>query len=142
MRLARPVLDDGDECNVTITNVAGNSQAKDLVSRFCKNTHCILVCYSIISEGSFRDIDEWVDGIKELPGGSDIPIVLIGTKSDLAEDSRAVSDRKGNCAKRAIGKSCFQFTEITTFTDDMTHMKSLLEEVIVPAAKNFAKQGR
>ena len=50
--------------------------------------------------------------------GKNLPIVLLALKSDLAEEQREISENEGINKQKELGKNCFLFREISTFTND------------------------
>ena len=121
--------------------MAGNYNAKQLAKLFTKDADCILACYSLTSEMSYDELDEWLEEIAQ-SGGANIPIVLVATKEDLASNERAVSMNKGLMKKRELGERCVHFCEVTTWTSDMTKITELLENIIVPNAKRYVKANK
>ena len=140
-QLDEPVECDGDKCFVTFTDMAGNYNAKQLAKLFTKDADCILACYSLTSEMSFDELDEWLEEIAQA-GGNQIPVVLVATKEDLAANERAVSKNRGMMKKRELQERCVHFCEVTTWTSDMNQITELLEHIIVPNAKKYVKANR
>ena len=49
-----------------------------------KRSSVIVICFAVSSHNSFKDLeDTWLEGLKFDEQSRQIPIVLIGTKSDL-----------------------------------------------------------
>ena len=63
--------------------MAGNKHALNYATELADDMQCILLCYSIISENSFKIAKDWFDAIKDEQTTAQVPIILIGTKSDL-----------------------------------------------------------
>ena len=64
---------------------------RDMVGRHCENTDCIILCYALSSRESFRNLDEWLQGINEDQIGRTLPIALVANKSDLETSQRLVT---------------------------------------------------
>ena len=80
--------------------MAGNFTARQLSKHYTPQADCILACYSLNSERSFEELDEWIQEIRQTQEGLNIPIMLLATKSDLAQNERAVTENRGQMYKR------------------------------------------
>ena len=68
---------------------------------------------------SFERLQGWYDEVIADNKGKDLPVVLLALKSDLAEEGRReISQNEGQTKQKTLGKSCFLFREISTFTSD------------------------
>ena len=76
---------------------------------YAKDADCILLCYSIASEQSFEEINNWLDAVEEEKTNHDIPVILLGTKQDLELSERQVQTDQGKRAKTRIGQRCKHF---------------------------------
>ena len=103
----------------------------------------IILCYSINSNESFKELDDWLEAIESEPVAASLPIALIATKSDL-EDSRVVSLSLGKEKKKEITKrgreitpehwannpreKCFKFAETSSF-EDVAGVKTVFDDI-------------
>jgi len=67
-----------------IWDTAGQERYRTIVNSFYRGAHGILLCFDTTDINSFLRVQHWVGEIQRLaPEG--IPIVLVGTKSDLVK---------------------------------------------------------
>jgi len=70
---------------------------------YMKNGQGFVLVYSITSQATFNDLVDIKDQIMRVKDiGSDIPLVLVGNKSDL-EDERVVGKHQGESLARSFG---------------------------------------
>ena len=85
-------LKNNEEIKVKISDTAGQERFKSIASNYMKKANGILLVYDITNQKSFMDIDKW---FSEINGEENIkPIVLIGNKSDMNEESKTRYDRR------------------------------------------------
>ena len=65
-----------------IWDTCGEEKYKSLIQGFYKNTSLALIVYAINEKMSFDSLKNWIQNIKE-HSSEDIPIFLVGNKSDL-----------------------------------------------------------
>ena len=68
--------------------MAGNMNMRNLVDQHCGDVDCILLCYSITSKESFRNLDEWLEVIDRDESRAKKPVAILGTKCDLDHDRK------------------------------------------------------
>ncbi|KAL6174448.1 Ras- protein rsr1 [Exserohilum turcicum] len=86
----RKVLDvDGRHVILEILDTAGTEQFTAMRELYMKTGQGFLLVFSITSESSFGELAELREQIRRIKEDSNVPMVLIGNKSDLEED-RAV----------------------------------------------------
>ena len=67
-------------------DMAGNFAMQDLVRDHCKDADCIILCYNLTSKRSYDTLPDWLEEIERDPVGMNLPVALVATKSDLAQD--------------------------------------------------------
>lgn len=73
---------DGKDYSLTLWDTAGQEDYERLRPLSYPNTDCFLLCYSIDSRTSFENVlSKWTPEIRHF--SPHVPIVLVGTKSDL-----------------------------------------------------------
>lgn len=82
---------DGKKVNIGLWDTAGQEDYDNIRSLSYPGTDCFIMCYSVNSQASFTNLrQKWYPDIhKDYP---DVPIVIVGTKSDIRLDSVAVSE--------------------------------------------------
>jgi small GTP-binding protein len=87
-------LADGSVVNAFIYDTGGQEKYKAINESYYKKANGVLLVYDITNRKSFDDIiNYYCDKIKELCE-KNIPIILLGNKTDL-EDKRQVSQEEG-----------------------------------------------
>jgi len=80
------VMVDGKPINLGLWDTAGQEDYDRLRPLSYPQTDVFLVCFSVISRASFENVKtKWVPEIQHHAPG--VPILLVGTKSDLRKDS-------------------------------------------------------
>jgi len=80
------VMVDGKPINLGLWDTAGQEDYDRLRPLSYPQTDVFLVCFSVISQSSFDNVkSKWVPEIQHHAPG--VPLLLVGTKSDLRKDS-------------------------------------------------------
>lgn len=95
------VLNNGEEIKVKLYDTAGQERFKSIAKTYLKKANGILLIYDITRETSFNNVINWVKDINE-GTHTDIPVVLIGNKSDL-EDERTIKKEDGEKLAKQFG---------------------------------------
>lgn len=82
-------LANNDHADLTIWDFGGQGRFRDILRDFIIGAHGALVLFDITRYDSFSNLREWVSLFRSSDEDYEIPILLLGTKSDLA-DVRAV----------------------------------------------------
>ena len=76
-----------------IWDTCGQEAYRSLIKSFYRNSSLAILVYSIEKEDSFKNLDNWMNDIKN-ESSPDIKVVLIGNKSDL-ESERKIAKEEG-----------------------------------------------
>jgi small GTP-binding protein len=85
---------DGEQCCLEILDTAGTESFSTSSRLHTKNGDGFLLVYSITSPNTLQDLIEIKDQIDQIKESSDFSIVLVGNKSDLA-NQREVTHKQG-----------------------------------------------
>lgn len=81
-----------DTYNMRIWDTAGTEKYDTLSKSFFKKADSIILCFDISNEESFLNLAHWRKQI-EANAPEDVPIVLVGTKSDLEAQRQIPSEK-------------------------------------------------
>jgi Ras-related C3 botulinum toxin substrate 1 len=130
------VMVDGKPVNLGLWDTAGQEDYDRLRPLSYPQTDVFLICFSIISPSSFDNVkSKWWPEIQH--HAPDVPIILVGTKSDMRADSsvqqqlaakglRMVSVEEAQQRAREIGAVCYK--ECSALTQD--GLKNVFDEAI------------
>ncbi|KAF7662449.1 hypothetical protein LDENG_00235670 [Lucifuga dentata] len=119
---------DNSQVALQMWDTAGQERYRSITKQFFRKVDGVVVMYDITAEQSFTAIRQWLTSVKE-GAGEDIPIMLLGNKTDK-ESQREV--QRGMGEKQA--KDCQMiFYECSAFsghnvTESMVHLSRLLKE--------------
>ncbi|CAG0885628.1 unnamed protein product, partial [Darwinula stevensoni] len=110
---------DGQQCMLEILDTAGTEQFTAMRDLYMKNGQGFVLVYSITAQSTFNDLQDLREQILRVKDTEDVPMILVGNKSDL-EDERVVGKDQGmnlarswNCAfLESSAKSKINVTEI------------------------------
>merc|ERR1712051_445376 len=84
------VMVDGKPINLGLWDTAGQEDYDRLRPLSYPQTDVFLVCFAVIAETSFNNVKQkWVPEITHHAPG--VPIILVGTKSDLRNDQETLN---------------------------------------------------
>lgn len=95
-----------------IWDTCGQEQYRSLISSFYKNSSLAILVYSITDRKSFEELSYWVKELK-LHSSPNIKLVLIGNKSDLANE-REVTKEEAEEFSFSISSDIFLETSAKT----------------------------
>eukprot|EP01016_Furgasonia_blochmanni_P056930 TRINITY_DN97_c0_g1_i3.p1 TRINITY_DN97_c0_g1~~TRINITY_DN97_c0_g1_i3.p1 ORF type:complete len:175 (-),score=23.16 TRINITY_DN97_c0_g1_i3:357-881(-) len=80
---------DGKRIKLQIWDTAGQERYRTLSASFFKGSSGAIVAYAIDNKKSFEEVERWLENLVE-KGPKDCSKLLVGTKSDLSDDRRAI----------------------------------------------------
>ena len=86
-------LDKDRKIKLIVYDTAGQERFKSLSANYIKKADGILIVYDVTNKQSFINVENWIKSAKE-DMNKNIPIYLIGNKSDL-EEERQISEENG-----------------------------------------------
>ncbi|KAB0347246.1 hypothetical protein FD754_012103, partial [Muntiacus muntjak] len=92
---ATVVRDPISKCSVRLQlwDTAGQERFRSLIPSYIRDSTVAVVVYDITNVNSFQQTTKWIDDVRT-ERGSDVIIMLVGNKTDLA-DKRQVSIEEG-----------------------------------------------
>jgi len=97
---------DGQQCMLEILDTAGTEQFTAMRDLYMKNGQGFVLVYSIVALGTFNDLQDMREQILRVKDTEDVPMVLVGNKSDL-NDSRVVTTQQGEEMAQRFGGCLF-----------------------------------
>uniref|UniRef100_A0A3P8QA87 EF-hand domain-containing protein n=1 Tax=Astatotilapia calliptera TaxID=8154 RepID=A0A3P8QA87_ASTCA len=81
----KTLIVDGEPVLLQLWDTAGQERFRSIAKSYFRRADGVLLLYDVTCEKSFLNIREWVDMIEDV-SHEDIPIMLVGNKSDLRQD--------------------------------------------------------
>ena len=78
-------LVNSDHADLTIWDFGGQGRFRDILRDFIIGAHGALLLFDITRYQSFSNLREWVTLLRSREEEYELPILLLGTKSDLAD---------------------------------------------------------
>ena len=85
---------DNAQCMLEILDTAGTEQFTAMRDLYMKNGQGFVLVFSIIAQSTFNDLPDLYEQILRVKDTDAVPMVLVGNKSDLAEQ-RVVTTQQG-----------------------------------------------
>ena len=112
--------------NYCLWDTAGQEKYLSMNKLFIKNSKIVLIVFSITSRESFEHIDFWNNYIKDSLVEGNYIVALVGNKSDLYEDDKALENEEMQNKAKSLG---FKF-KITSAKTDAKGFKKFLDEIL------------
>uniref|UniRef100_A0A8D3AZ55 RAB41, member RAS oncogene family n=1 Tax=Scophthalmus maximus TaxID=52904 RepID=A0A8D3AZ55_SCOMX len=75
-------------------DTAGQERFRSLIPSYIRDSTIAVVVYDITNLNSFQQTSKWIDDVRT-ERGSDVIIMLVGNKTDLADKSRQITTEGG-----------------------------------------------
>lgn len=95
---------DANQCMLEILDTAGTEQFTAMRDLYMKNGQGFVLVYSITAQSTFNDLMDLREQILRVKDTDDVPMVLVGNKSDL-EDERVVGKDQGHSLSKQFNCS-------------------------------------
>jgi len=79
---------------VQLWDTAGQEQYRSLTRSYYRKSHGAIIVYDVTRRESFTKLEEWITAVREESGNENTQLLLVGNKTDLAED-REVTTEEG-----------------------------------------------
>ncbi|XP_030646421.1 ras and EF-hand domain-containing protein homolog [Chanos chanos] len=119
---------DNSKVALQMWDTAGQERYRSITKQFFRKADGVVVMYDITAEQSFTAVRQWLASVQE-GAGEDIPIMLLGNKTDL-EGQREIQMSMG---EKLAKDSQLIFYECSAFsghnvTESMVHLARILKE--------------
>ena len=88
----------GKTIQVKITDTSGGERFRNIIKKYYKKSHGIILVYDITNKNSFESIKNWIISILN-EVNTNISIFLVGNKSDCEEKREITKEQGKNLAK-------------------------------------------
>eukprot|EP00012_Vannella_robusta_P009849 CAMPEP_0206193980 /NCGR_PEP_ID=MMETSP0166-20121206/6912_1 /ASSEMBLY_ACC=CAM_ASM_000260 /TAXON_ID=95228 /ORGANISM="Vannella robusta, Strain DIVA3 518/3/11/1/6" /LENGTH=187 /DNA_ID=CAMNT_0053610841 /DNA_START=47 /DNA_END=610 /DNA_ORIENTATION=+ len=102
----KPVEVDNNQYMLEILDTAGTEQFTAMRDLYMKNGQGFVLVYSIIAQSTFNDLPDLREQILRVKDCDNVPMVLVGNKSDLI-DQRVITNEQGESLARKFGGCTF-----------------------------------
>lgn len=112
-------------------DTAGQEKYRSLTRHFFRGAHGVVLVYDVTNSDSFASVESWINDIGaqtgEADGGVAPHVILVGNKTDLANE-RAVSSATGRACAEANG-FCFMETSAQSGRNVARAFQILMQDV-------------
>jgi small GTP-binding protein len=121
-----------------IWDVGGEERFKFLLPTYFLGADAAFLLYDITKSQTLDNISEWVNIVRQK--GGNIPIMLIGTNLDLAEEQRVISTKQGKLTAKKYNFSGFAEVSAKTGQNVNLAFKTLVEITLADAMRRRDKK--
>ena len=93
-------MEDGKELSLVLWDTSGQESYRLNSLKICKSVQGILICFDLAKYYPFGTIKLWLDEIKIYENNENIPILLVGNKSDKLSDREITKEEGIEFAKK------------------------------------------
>ena len=87
-----------------VWDTAGQERYRSLTSAYFRGTHGVFLCFAINDKSSFDNLQSWNSEVDNFCK-PDVVRMVVGTKSDLAESQRQVTEEEAESYAASISAS-------------------------------------
>ncbi|XP_030639565.1 ras and EF-hand domain-containing protein [Chanos chanos] len=128
---------DGEPTVLQLWDTAGQERFRSIARSYFRRADGVLLLYDVTCEGSFLSVRNWVDMIEDV-SQDDIPIMLVGNKSDLRQ--QALQDGV-TCVPTSYGEK-LAMTYSSLFCETSAKDGSNIIEAVLHLAREVTKHAR
>ncbi|XP_013769470.1 ras and EF-hand domain-containing protein [Pundamilia nyererei] len=126
----KTLIVDGEPVLLQLWDTAGQERFRSIAKSYFRRADGVLLLYDVTCEKSFLNIREWVDMIEDV-SHENIPIMLVGNKSDLRQDGIG-------CVPASYGEK-LAMTYNTLFCETSAKDGSNILEAVLHLARQVTK---
>lgn len=108
----------GNKICLSLFDVGAQKYFKRFRKAYYQGAQAAFIVYDITNRESFDNLDNWVEELNEFIGDKDLPVTIIGNKTDL-EDQRVISTEEGSNKASFLsqkGKSHISYIETSALS--------------------------
>ncbi|KAM9854296.1 EF-hand calcium-binding domain-containing protein 4B [Aulostomus maculatus] len=134
----KTIMVENSKVALQLWDTAGQERYRSITKQFFRKADGVVVMYDITAELSFTAVRQWLASVKE-GAGEDIPIMLLGNKTDketerqvqkeigerLAKDCQMAFYECSACSGHNVAKSMFQLARILKEQEDQEKEKTV-----------------
>ena len=136
-------LSTGKTVKLLLYDTAGQERFRKIASNYYNGTDCVFLVFDITNYETFKILSFWMDELSERlnQNQTDLEIILIGNKSDLAESRKVTRED----AEEVAEKMKMKYFEISAMKGDgLEELKNYclqrIENVIAQREKNMEEE--
>ena len=133
----------GHNVKMKIWDTAGQERFKSMSVGVIKMVDGLILVYSITNKETFKNLDTWMNSVKNIADLSSKPVIILGNKCDLNENRQVTYEEGENYAKN-LGYHFYETSAKTgenvkeAFEDIFEQLYKIYEEEI-EGSKEFKK---
>ena len=93
------VRKNNTDIKIYVWDTAGQEKFANLINVYFRDLDGAMVIYDITNRNSFENIEKWIDKIK-ICNKTSVPIIIVGTKTDIEKHRRCHKYEAENIAKK------------------------------------------
>ena len=113
----RQCVVDKEVALLDVLDTAGQDEYSAMREQYMRNGEGFLIVYSVTSRDSFERVKKFYDHILRVKEKSSVPIVVVGTKSDL-EEQRQVTAKEGKELAKELNCKFFEASSLSRVNVD------------------------
>lgn len=135
-------------CQLLLFDTAGQEEFETLRKLSYSDTDIFLICFSVVQPSSFSNVEQlWINEIRQ--SNKTAPIMLVGTKTDLRNNSKEVNDlmkknekpiTKRDGEEFAAKLKAHKYVECSALTRE--GLKNVFDEAIITVLTLKSKNGK
>lgn len=108
----------GYHVKLQLWDTAGQERFRSIVRSYYRNTNGFVLCFDLSNRQTFNNLKEWLHDL-DLYGGSHIPRMLVGLKSDA---NRSVTNKEAQTFADLEGLNYVEISSKNNSADDMNEL--------------------
>ncbi|MFW9952373.1 MAG: GTP-binding protein, partial [Candidatus Thorarchaeota archaeon] len=105
----------GNELNLQLWDIGAQQYFKRFRRIYYDGAEAAFIVFDITNKESFQKVKEWYKELNELIDETDIPIVLVGNKDDLAQQ-RVISTAEGEALAKSLSENGIEYIETSALS--------------------------